>query len=282
MVDAQPSHETEAAPAADEPKVPWYSLDPRTLKRSKLARAVLIGLLVAAFSVVPLWRMLWYYHVYTIGVFWPVTDVHGQRQQAWRWVEGKEIRVYALPNVGDDKAEEIAVGVRELLDDVGLDFTVKVLPMPAKVLTAYQQSLVTKKVQGTPTSCVDFGKLETRLIALRANDPHADMLVVDAPLAEAWWAHGMATFTTGTGVMERDQVSVHLGKHESGHLMGYLYHDSIPLFVIGYPWEGLPTSRDSLMMLYGESNEISPRARDALRYFWRGMERTNGGHYLRR
>ncbi|MFZ4397349.1 MAG: hypothetical protein ACOYOU_17180, partial [Kiritimatiellia bacterium] len=70
-----------------------------------------------------------------------------------------------------------------------------------------------------------------------------------------------------------DVASFHVGKHETGHLLGYLYHDNFPLFVIGYPGEwSVPTQRDTLMMMTSTSDDLSPRDRDALTYFWRGME----------
>jgi hypothetical protein len=153
--------------------------------------------------------------------------------------------------------------------------------MPPAILSAYQQSLLSQQVYGRSRKCVNFAKLESQLIELRRGDPHADMLVVNTPLAGIAWAHGMATFTSGVGVFEEDNVSFHLGKHETGYLLGYLYHDSYPLYVLGYPWEGTPWGRDNLMMLYGVNCELSPRWRDALRYFWRGLERRSGKKYLR-
>lgn len=268
----------EAAPAST--PVPWYTLDPRKVGRSGMGRALFVGLLLVSFSVVPLWRLLWYFPVYALGDILPKRDTHGRFHTAWRWCEGQEIRVYQVPGVRAGAAETIAEGCRALQRDVHLDFTVKVMPMPANVLDAYQASLVERKVFGQRRQCVSFKRLEARLIELRDGDPHADMLVVNTPIAEAVWAHGMATFTSGLGVLEADNVSVHLGKHESGHLMGYLYHDTLPLYVVGYPWEGLPWSRDSLMVILGSNEALSPRSRDALRYFWRGMEQRQGRKYL--
>jgi len=255
--------------ATTQTKEPWYSMNPRVALRSKWVLAVL---LLALFSIVPLWRLGWYFPIYAARNFLPVRDAHGHWQKAWRWVTGKEIRVYVAPGVRPKQAEIIADGARALMHDADLDFTVNVLPLPANVREAYEASLVDKTVNGTRQRCIDFGKLESHLIELHAGDPHADMLVVKEPLADCWWAHGMATFTSGVGVLEDNNVDFHLGKHESCHLVGYLYHDSLPAFVIGYPWEGFPWNRDTLMMLYSPSTTLSPRAHDALRYFWRGME----------
>ena len=105
------------------------------------------------------------------------------------------------------------------------------------------------------------------------------MLIVDDPIAETTWAHGMSMFSRGLVILERGNVSRQLGEHESAHLMGYMMHDTFPLFIIGYPWEDWPWRRDTLMVLYGNSEQLSPRCREALQYFWRGMEKRTGKSY---
>lgn len=56
----------------------------------------------------------------------------------------------------------------------------------------------------------------------------------------------------------------------------------MPLFVIGYPWEGDPWTRDTLMLLLSESDALSPpRAHDAIHYFWRGLEKRTKQRFLK-
>ncbi|MHB9025145.1 MAG: hypothetical protein ACYC7E_13395 [Armatimonadota bacterium] len=278
----QTQETVEPAEKTAEEKPPWYTLNPARLSRSRLVRAVLIGLVIVSISVIPLWRLFWFLPVYALQDFLPVRDSAGRYRAAWRWALGKEIRIYCMPGVEERNGQTIAAGVNAMVEDIGLDMTVRVLPPPATIFKAYRDSTIQKSVLGENRTCIRFNQLQSRLITLRDGDPHADLLIVDAPLAECWWAHGIATFTSGVAVLEMQNVSEHLGKHESGHLLGYLYHDSLPLFVIGYPWEGFPWKRDTLMMLYGQSNDLSPRALDALRYFWRGMERRTGQRFLKR
>jgi len=273
---------TEETTPAEKPRpgrVSFFTLNPRKIGRSRLVRALAIGLCIVSFSIVPLWRLLWYFPVYGFTDFFPTRDVNGRFRAAWHWIDGKEIRIYPGPGVSMKDARTIGDGVQEMVDEIPLDFTVKALPMPPKVLKAYQDSLVVNKKSGQ--TIISYYRLRARLIALREGDPHADMLVVSPPMKECSWAHGMASFTNGVGVLVVDFVDFHLGKHESCHLLGYQYHDSLPLFVIGYPWEGLPWNRDTLMVLYGGNDEISPRTRDALRYFWRGMQRRSGKQFMK-
>ena len=48
-------------------KRPWYSLDPRSISRSRLIWIILSALVIASISVVPLWRFTWRYSIYS---FW--------------------------------------------------------------------------------------------------------------------------------------------------------------------------------------------------------------------
>jgi hypothetical protein len=271
---------SEEAPAAAQPppaRVSFFTLDPRKIGRSRLVRALAIGLVIVSFSIVPLWRLLWYFPLYGATDFFPTRDVNGRFRAAWHWIDGKEIRIYPAPGVDMKDAETIREGVQEMVDEIPLDFTVTALSLPPELLKAYQESLV---VQKDGREMISYNRLRARLVTLRDGAPHADMLITTQPMTECSWAHGMASFTSGVAVLVQDFVDPRLGKHESCHLLGYHYHDSLPLVIIGYPWEGLPWQRNSLMVLYGGNNELSPRARDALRYFWRGMERRSGKQFM--
>ena len=194
--------------------------------------------------------------------------------------------------------EEVARGVRAMVEEIGLDFTVTVRPLPEPLARAYADSLVTPRSRksGQPERYISFTRLEKQVIAMHARDPHADVLVTEEPMRECWWAHGMASFNSGFAICLSQHASFHLGKHETGHLLGYLFHDNLPLFILGYPWEGMPMplygldgkpitgpfgERNSLMMLYSDSNDLSPRARDALHFFWRGLEDREKMRFLR-
>jgi hypothetical protein len=85
-----------------------------------------------------------------------------------------------------------------------------------------------------------------------------------------------------TGRHYSRQASGDLGRHEGTHLLGYDKHDDMPFYVIGYREHLIPSARNTLMMLMPkESSMLSPRARDALIYFWRGMEKMSGRRYFK-
>jgi hypothetical protein len=275
----------------DEPAVadapvtyPWYSLNPKSVKTGRLLRIVLVVLGLCLVSVVPLWRLGWYVPVYGFRAFIPVRDAGGWPRAAWRWIDGKEIRVYGAPGANATAVREVARGVRALLDEVGLDFTVKELPMPAAVEAAFTASLEPHDVNGATVQRVRFSRLAGQLITLRQGDPHADVIVTHGTeIAEHHWAHGMGDFSSGLSVMRDFTANVRLGKHETGHLMGYLFHDDLPFFVFGYDGElCVPAFRQTLMMInYNNSDTLSPRAKDALTYFWKGLEARSGRKFFR-
>lgn len=260
--------------------VPWYTLDPRKVRWQKWVRTLLVAVLLISFSAAPVWRWGWYWPVYSAKCFLPTQDAHGRWCAAWHWVDGKEIRVYAAPGVSTKKTARVAAGVQDMVDEIGLDMRVVVRPLPAAIASAYTASVATKRTRGGVMPCVSFRRLEAQLIEMRTGDQHADVLIIDAPIAECPWALGMATFTSGVGVVRSGYATQTLSKHETGHLLGYLNHDNFPLYVLGYAGEGAP-NRDTLMMLISTSSDLSPRAREALQYFWRGLAHRSGERFLK-
>ena len=224
------SEPTTPPPAAPVRRKFWTLRLPGPRERMRLLLILLAALLLVSFDIAPLWRTLWRWHVYGFFNCAAMKDAHGQKREAWRWVEGRAIRVYGLPGVRPAAVEQVAEGVRELLRDAALDFTVEVRPIPPQILDACRASTVKRGA----LSFVSFRQMEKRLIELRDGDPHADVLVIDARIDETHWAYGMATFTSGLILARSDMSTPHLGKHEAGHLMGYMRHDSQPVFVIGY------------------------------------------------
>ena len=262
----------------EEPKrYPWYSLDPRSLKRSRLLWIVLLALGFWQLQLAPVWEFLWYHGVPSTIV--RLVHVREVSPEARQWFEGREIRVYQLPHLPEGKADRVADLTRQVLDELGLDFAVEALPMPERVLAAYEGCLREEEVFGDEIVGLDLDRLQEELIAARGQDRYADVVVVDAQFGE--YAGGSASTFTGVAVISADAVSDQLVKHEACHLMGYAMHDMLPLFVFGYGWEGWPWDRDSLMIGLSGNEEMLPRTRGALKAYWRGIETRTGEQYFR-
>jgi len=278
------ANKEKCGPVSSEEKVASISEGKRKW-RGLLFRGTIWGLLIAlcifGFSVAPLWRLLWRLPVYSARNCISVKDVDGHSREAWRWVEGRTIRVSQVPGVPEGTDAKLAEGVRELLLDAGLDIQVEVKPVSQDILDAYNASLIEREDNGRSSRLVSMNGLSSRLIALRDGDPHADVLAVDTQIAESDWAFAMASFSTGTVLLTPSGHNARTAKHETAHLVGYMMHDSFPLFVFGYGWEGWPGERNTLMMLLSDSTELSPRARDAIRSFWRRLEKRTEQTFLR-
>lgn len=262
-----------AGPRPVKPASRWSNFLSTRIRSRNILRGLLAGLLLLSFNVAPVWRALWRWHVLAIGQFGTIKDETGAAHSAWRWAAARKIRIHALPGIKPAMVDEALNGVRAMVREIGLDLEVSAEPLPEEVAEACRRSLLKQTVNGRLEDCLSFDGLAARLAALHKNQPCATVLLVDHPIAECWWAHGMASFNQALVLLEKGTLSFHLAKHETGHLLGYNWHDSLPLFVLGYPWEDWPWSRDTLMMLNGHNSDLSPRARDALTGFWAGLER---------
>ncbi|GEM_PF-3451319 len=252
----------------------------RILPRRQILLIILIVLAVFSFNISPVWRLLWYWPILSIINFNRVKTPDGRRVEAWRWVESGTIRVQYLDPRDARSAETVAEGVRDLLRETGVALTVEVRPASAEVKKAYDACL-SPSFSGVPGErAISFLQMQSQMAALREGDTHADVLIVPDPILETGWAFGMADFHAGLCLIRNCGADRHTGKHEAGHLIGYMMHDAYPLFIFGYPWEGWPWSRDTLMILKGTEDRLSPRARDALRSFWRRVELRTGKLFL--
>jgi hypothetical protein len=238
---------------------------------------VLIGLVLWEFQLAPAWELLWYHNVPHVTA--RAVHMRGYPGDAGRWIEGGTIRVYQLPDLPEGKAGKAADGIQALLDDIGLDFSLEVRPMPDDVLAAYTSSIEEQDLFGEPAMCLNLKRFQKQLISLREGDWRADVVIVEVPFAEG--ALGFANTFSGVMVMSADAVNIHIAKHEACHLMGYMLHDMLPLFVFGYRWEDWPWRRDSLMLSMSGSDDLLPRTRGALRAHWRGMEKRMGRQFLK-
>lgn len=268
--------DTKAATAAPlSNKRPWYRLSLR-----QFLCCFLIALVIVSVNISPVWRLMWYWPVLSGVNFSRVRTPDGKRVEAWRWVEDGVIRVQYLDPRDERSAEIVAEGVRDLLRETGLALTVEVRPASEDVKRAHDACLIPSPSGASAERAISFLQMQSRMAALRSGDPHADVLIVPDPIHETGWAFGMADFHAGLCLIRSSGADQHTGKHEAGHLIGYMMHDSLPLFVIGYPWEGWPWSRNTLMVLKSTDSSLSPRARDALRSFWRRLERRTGRRFL--
>lgn len=288
----------------------WLSLHPKHLRWSKFTKWVLwIALpiiILGTVSAKPLWQWGWRVGLYGYADFLPVTDNAGKRYAGGDWALAKRIVVYSLPKnvmalpdatpsfneppktpaaslpaydfVDPRDVSETADGLRSLITELNLDIEVDVLNKPPQgALDAWRAAMV----NGNGGTRFDMDRFESIRLGQRGMK-FGEMVIIDTTFANPDWAWGLTTFRSGASVLQASHCGASLGRHEGAHLLGYDKHDDMPLYIIGYGENLIPTSRNTLMMLNAtESDALSERAADALDNFWQGMEDRHHTRYFR-
>lgn len=271
----------EASPTP--PRVPWYSLNPKHLRFSKftwwflgIAGAII---LFSTVTIKPLWTWGWRQHLYCLSELGPVKSAAGKTFKAGAWAKSKRIVVYGAPDMDAGRVESAYIGMRDIVNELGLDFTIEMIPLPKDAEKSIKASVV-RNANGMES--FDFDRFVSRRLDDRG-DQFGEMVVVDCEFADPSWAFGLTSFADGVAVLQQPMISDDsLGRHEGTHLVGYDKHDDVPFYIFGYREHLNPQSRDTLMMLLPKpSNELSPRARDATINFWKGMEQMSGQRYFK-
>ncbi len=204
-----------------------------------------------------------------------VSDTAGRRLAAWRWVEGREIRIYFPYLVPEWNRREIIAGVEGVVRDLGLELRVCPLPKTYRISCALEAS--TQRVDGV--AHLDTERLCQALLATR-DGRHAEIIIAPGILDGSPETQGVGYFAYGVVVLNQLAANGLLARHETGHLLGYHLHDNWPFIVAGYrsPWQPGhgPTRGRSLMMPELGESALSPRSRDALVSFWQGLEARTG------
>jgi hypothetical protein len=255
-------------------RYPWYTLNPRAIRMWRIFPFVILFLLLVLFNEKHLWCWDWQHGVNFRGNCRAVTIADGRQIEAWRWVEGREIRLYAADEMTLKATRFAARGVRDLVDELGLDLRVRVMPPPAYVTDALDRS--TRRNNGVPT--IDFERLSRELVAKR-NGPYAEILYTSAKIDGERNVVGAAMFKYGVALLDARDSTVFTVRHETAHLLGYHMHDTFPLIVFGYSnpqWAIYQHDQGSntvpLMIDCDNGYALSDRSRDALLHFWRGLE----------
>lgn len=261
--------------------IPWYTLNPRHIRLRRLLLPLLALLLLSLGTEKHCWRWSWQHGYHASFNCRSVVDVHGRQIEAWRWVEGREIRIYTSPALATPHVQLAAGAVRDLIQELGLDIRVVVAPPPARVTQAIARCTLRR---GGKT-WVSFDGLCRALIATR-DGHYAEMVYVPGMIDATSDVVGAGVFSYGVSILDAQQATSITARHEAGHLLGYHLHDTWPLIVLGYPdfhqaiYHRKGEDTNPLMMPYSDGFTLSARSRDALLCFWHGLEQRTGQHYF--
>ncbi len=199
------------------------------------------------------------------------------------WIHGKEVRVFCMPEVDERVVPYATKGVQDLIQQIGLDFTVNYYGSDA---TAVQQVKESTKEDGR----IDGRTLSKILIDETwrnpqcGGKPHADVIITDKYLKlgdENW---GQSEFHYGYIILalpNRRQRSLgfirNVSKHEAGHLFGFYHHDDENAIDI----KGYKPVSDCNMLWQASTKDTCDKCVDALTYFWKGIEDRTGEKFFR-
>lgn len=247
----------------------------RTFDRRRVASALLLVLICLCFTVRPVWEWSWRSGPNAWMNCRPVKDDRHGKHEAWRWIRGREIWVYAEDAETRSSLADVKEGVEAAVRDSGVVMKVVVMTDPPPYAgEAFSKALVTRNGE----LCFDYWRYAKTLTRIRTG-AHADVVIMNHSFASPTWAHGMAVFDYGLAVVAGMRGDSHTAKHETTHMLGYQMHDDFPLWVIGYsdePWWCFLTGRprrEGLMVLLGNDDRLRQRTLCALKAFWRKLNR---------
>jgi len=262
--------------------VPWYSLNPRNIRVRNLLPILIFFLLLTFVNEKHLWQWDWEHGYHAHFNCHAVKDSHARNVEAWRWVEGKEIRVYFTPTMKQKATRFAAYNVQKLAEELGLELNAHAMPMPTRVTEALARSSAT---DGTTTT-VNFDRFCREMVASR-DGHYAEIVYTTAKIDASADVVGAAVFNYGVSLIDPRRATASTVRHETAHLLGYHLHDDWPLVILGYSnpqWAKYQVKHNEnppLMMPWDSGFDLSPRAHDALIHFWHGLEQRTGKRYFK-
>lgn len=183
---------------------------------------------------------------------------------AAKWYTGRQIRIARLPEVSLAVVNPVALGIDELVKEIGLEFEIIDTGTPPAIqeITAY----------ATKNGRVDTEILTTLLVTSR-HAPYADVVLTPHFLTAGTQHWGESTFTRGTMILalpQQRQTSLgflkNLAKHEAMHLSGYHFHHETQKV------EGYEEPQDCAAYWRASTNYLCDKCKDALKSFWEGIK----------
>jgi len=205
----------------------------------------------------------------------------------YKWICGREIRVFRMPDVDEGVVGPVIDGVNELICDVGLPGFL--IDRRRHYFGPHESAMQEVKAATRVDGFLDGKVLRAILVAEDWRDPsvggkpHADIIITAQHIALGAENWGQSEFSGGyaiisvPGTRQRALGFIrNIAKHEAGHLFGFRGHhddsDDIP---------GYAKDADCNMLWEAPSSNTCGRCMDALVNFWKGIEEGLGKRFRR-
>ena len=217
----------------------------------------------------------------------------GYETEAPTWVTTREIRVETTFKADKEVVDAVISGVKSMMNDIGLDLEsfrfIDCGEDPLTIAEVNQATLQNGRLDAKKLLYIFEWKDEHRdpskIIDGVRGVPHADILITDK-----WFEHdfywGFSGYSEGAVIIsvprarQRHLDFLHnIAKHEAGHLLGFGSHHKI----LSKEWnvEGYPEVPECLMEVLCPTSVICDECKDALTFFWQGVEKQTGLKFLR-
>ena len=238
------------------------------------------------------WQNMWkapdcYGRVGNLGTEY---DNDGNEYEGWRWIEGREIRVFSDPSMPNRCINAVKRVIKGMISDVGLK-------LKLRSYTAYNEDpSITGPVRDSiQNGYLDGDKLSRYFMAeeYRIGDPPADVYIGNMPIVLGGENWGQSRFSMGAMVMaltpgynnpeddrnrqDRDFVDLieRISKHETGHLLGYQQHHE------QFDVDGYEEPEDCVMYWDSSTSYLCDKCGDAMKSFWEGLEEETNKRFFK-
>lgn len=176
--------------------VRWYSLNPKHLHFSKftwyfMAIAAVV-FLCTTINIKPIWNWEWRHYLICAGEFESITSTKGKKFKGGDWARSKRIIVYGAPGVDAGRVQLAFYGIRDMVKELKLDFTVELVACPAEAKGSIQKA-TRKKGEDI---IFDYDRFLSDRLDDRGNQ-YGEMVVQPNTFLDPSWAWGLTNFNSG-------------------------------------------------------------------------------------
>lgn len=223
----------------------------------------------------PITKEQWQSHFYHFALQqYLKEDQFAKEHNSANWIFDRKVNIYHMQGVSEEAITQVALGIEDLLKELFLNFEIVHLGTNRRIANYVALSAVGARI--------DVEKLSERIVLAKKDKPESVVLIAPQYLSGGDEHWGYSTFTRGCSFIavpsdrqkELDFLR-RLAKHEAGHLFGYeTHHDENN--VIGYD-----QVKDCNMLWRASTADLCDKCKDAMIYFWKGIEDNAGEKFFK-
>ncbi|MBI4140415.1 hypothetical protein HY485_01115 [Candidatus Woesearchaeota archaeon] len=201
-------------------------------------------------------------------------DPLARQYNSANWIFGRQVRIARADGVNEAVVDPVARGIQDLLNDIGLDFSIVDVGVDAQANRLIRYAT---KSDGR----IDTDVLTQSIIACGGRDFASVVLTPnyftasDQDWGEGRFSRGTLLLALPHGRQNSLNFLRNITKHEAAHLFGYqLHHETVTVPEYKQP-------KDCVMYWQASTQDLCDKCKDALKAFWHGIENNSGERFLK-